>query len=163
MKIFVNGKRHEVLIHEHETLAHVLRERLHLTGTKIGCEEGACGACTVLANDKPILSCIAPAMRFDNTSILTIEGVAQNGELHPLQKNFVKAGAIQCGFCTPGMVMTALALLKENPKADMEEIKEGISGNLCRCTGYVKIIEAIVKTAYEIYRELEKNSLVYNS
>ncbi len=113
IKIKVNGRQHEVLIDEHETLAHVLREKIELTGTKIGCEQGSCGACTVLLNDEPVLSCITPAMRCDELSVTTIEGVSENGELHLLQQKFVEKGAIQCGFCTPGMVMTSLDFVRK--------------------------------------------------
>ncbi len=146
IKINVNNKQHELLIDEHETLAKVLREKIRLTGTKIGCEEGSCGACTVLVNDKPILSCITPAMSCNAKNITTIEGVAQNGELTLLQKKFVEKGAIQCGFCTPGMVITSMDFVKKNPHATIEEIKEALSGNLCRCTGYKKVIEAVAET-----------------
>lgn len=143
----VNNKKYEVLVEPFDNLSTVLRERVELTGTKIGCEQGSCGACTVLVNDIPVLSCITPALRCDGASILTIEGVATNGCLHPLQEKFVEKGAIQCGFCTPGMVITALAFLKENPTPTIEEIKKAISGNMCRCTGYKKIIEAIAEAA----------------
>ncbi len=148
IKININNKQHELLIDEHETLAHVLRERIGLTGTKIGCEQGSCGACTVLVNNEPVLSCITPAMRFNNAEVITIEGIAQNGKLHQLQKKFVEKGAIQCGFCTPGMVMTSLDFVKKNPYATIDEIKEALSGNLCRCTGYKKIIEAVAETIH---------------
>jgi len=147
IKITVNGRSHELLVEPHETLAHVLRERLGLTGTKIGCEQGSCGACTVLKDGTPVLSCLTPVLACEGASILTIEGVAAQGQLHPLQEKFVEKGAIQCGFCTPGMVMTALAFLQENPNPTVDEIKEAISGNLCRCTGYKKIIEAIAEAA----------------
>ncbi|MBI5857692.1 MAG: molybdopterin-dependent oxidoreductase [Sphingobacteriales bacterium] len=148
IKIKVSNREHELLIEEHETLAHVLRERIGLTGTKIGCEQGNCGACTVLLNSEPVLSCITPAMRCNKSEITTIEGVAENGELHLLQKKFVEKGAIQCGFCTPGMVMTSLDFVKKNPNASIDEIKDALSGNLCRCTGYKKIIEAVAETIY---------------
>lgn len=147
IRLTVNGKQHELLVAPHEKLSGVLREKLGLTGTKIGCEQGSCGACTVLVNEKPLLSCLTPAVRLDGADVLTIEGVASTGRLHPLQEKFVEKGAIQCGFCTPGMVMTALAFLKENPQPTLVEIKEAISGNLCRCTGYKKIIEAIAEAA----------------
>ncbi|MBK8920959.1 MAG: molybdopterin-dependent oxidoreductase [Saprospirales bacterium] len=146
IKITVNRKPIELLIDPHETLARVLRERIGLPGTKIGCEQGSCGACTVLLNDEPVLSCITPAMRCHGAEITTIEGIAQNGELHLLQQKFVEKGAIQCGFCTPGMVITALDFTCKHPEATVDEIKEALSGNLCRCTGYKKIIEAV--TAY---------------
>ena len=148
IKINVNNKQHELLIGEHETLAHVLREKIGLTGTKIGCEQGSCGACIVLVNNEPVLSCITPAMRCDQAEITTIEGIAQNGELHLLQKKFVEKGAIQCGFCTPGMLMTSLDFVRKNPGASVDEIKHALSGNLCRCTGYKKIIEAVAETIH---------------
>ncbi|HQQ94271.1 MAG TPA: molybdopterin-dependent oxidoreductase [Bacteroidia bacterium] len=143
LTLTVNGTKHQVLAEEHESLAHVLREKIHLTGTKLGCEQGSCGACTVLADGAVIQSCITPAMRLEGSEITTIEGIADSEKLHPLQARFVEYGAIQCGYCTPGMVMSALAFLKENPRPSRDEIREAISGNLCRCTGYKKIIDAI--------------------
>jgi carbon-monoxide dehydrogenase small subunit len=126
-----------------------LRERLRLTGTKLGCESGACGACCVLVDGVPRNSCLVLAATVDGATILTIEGLAGEKELHPLQKSFVQHGAIQCGFCTPGMVMSSLALITENPTATESEIKEAISGNICRCTGYTKIIKAITSIVEE--------------
>ena len=154
LKLNVNGKQHEVLVEEHEMLSHVIREKVGLTGTKIGCEQGSCGACTVLVNNEPVLSCITPALRFENANITTIEGISESGELHGLQKKFVEKGAIQCGFCTPGMVMTALSLTptlskEEGVEGMKQQIKDGLSGNLCRCTGYKKIIEAVAEYALE--------------
>jgi len=150
----INGKQHQLLVDEHEMLSHVIREKVGLTGTKVGCEQGSCGACTVLMNDKAILSCITPAVRCDQTEITTIEALAKGGKLHKLQEKFVEKGAIQCGFCTPGMVMTALSLaptLTADDRTDslLIQIKEGLSGNLCRCTGYKKIIEAVAEYALE--------------
>jgi 4-hydroxybenzoyl-CoA reductase subunit alpha len=141
--IFVNDKEHSLLVNDHEKLSFVLRERTGLTGTKLGCEQGSCGACTVLIDDVPILSCITPALKCNGHRITTIEAIAQNGNLHKLQEKFVEKGAIQCGYCTPGMIMSSIGYLKTNPNPSLEEIKESISGNLCRCTGYKKIIEAI--------------------
>jgi 4-hydroxybenzoyl-CoA reductase subunit alpha len=141
--IFVNDKEHSLLVNDHEKLSFVLRERIGLTGTKLGCEQGSCGACTVLLDDTPILSCITPALKCNGHRITTIEGIAQNGKLHKLQEKFVEKGAIQCGYCTPGMVISSIGYLKNNANPTIQEIKESISGNLCRCTGYKKIIEAI--------------------
>ncbi|MBV6442532.1 MAG: aldehyde oxidase [Haliscomenobacteraceae bacterium CHB4] len=143
----VNGQTHNILVDGHETLAAVLREKIGLSGVKIGCEQGSCGACTVLAGNKPVLGCITPALRFHNASITTIEGLAVNGELHALQAKFIEKGAIQCGFCTPGMVLTALDFVNRNAHPTVTEIKEALSGNLCRCTGYKKIVEAVAEYA----------------
>ncbi len=144
LRLHVNGEEFEVLAGTHKTLLEVLREDLGLTGTKRGCDLGTCGACTVLIDGKPQLSCLILAASTQGKEITTIEGLAQNGELHPLQKAFVGKGAIQCGFCTPGMILTARAFLSEHPHPSEAEVKQAISGNLCRCTGYVKIIEAIL-------------------
>jgi len=143
-KLHVNGEKLEVLTEVNKTLLEVLREDLGLTGTKRGCDVGACGACTVLIDGKPQLSCLTLAMAVQGKEIITIEGLAQEGELHPLQKAFVEKGAIQCGFCTPGMILTAKAFLDEHPHPSEGEVKKAISGNLCRCTGYVKIVEAVI-------------------
>jgi 4-hydroxybenzoyl-CoA reductase subunit alpha len=143
IKLTVNGKEHQVIVAPHETLSKVLREKINLTGTKIGCEQASCGACTVFVDGKALQSCITPAMRVAGSNITTIEGVADQNKLHKLQEKFVEKGAIQCGYCTPGMIMTTLDFLEENPKPTTDEIKEALSGNLCRCTGYVKIIDAI--------------------
>jgi 4-hydroxybenzoyl-CoA reductase subunit alpha len=143
LKIIVNHQEHQVLVEPHETLAHVLREKINLTGTKLGCEQASCGACTVFVNGKAVQSCIFLALRAEGAIITTIEGVADKNKLHQLQEKFVEKGAIQCGYCTPGMIMTTLDFLKENPTPTTEEIREAISGNLCRCTGYVKIVDAI--------------------
>lgn len=139
----INGTKHEVLVNEHDTLSKVIREKINLTGTKIGCEQGSCGACTVIADGVPVLSCLTPALKMEGSEITTIEGVAEANKLHKLQEKFVEHGGIQCGYCTPGMVMTSLAFLKENPNPTRHEIQEALSGNLCRCTGYKKIIDAI--------------------
>lgn len=147
LKLHVNGEEFEVFTEIHKTLLEVLREDLGLTGTKRGCDLGTCGACTVLIEGKPFLSCLTLAVDVQGKKILTIEGLAQEGELHPLQKAFVEKGAIQCGFCTPGMIMAAKAFLDEHPRPSEGEVKKGISGNLCRCTGYVKIVEAILSVA----------------
>lgn len=149
LNITVNGTARLVLVNEHDMLSQVLRENLLLTGTKTGCNEGSCGACTVLVNNAPVLSCITPALRCEGANIITIEGIGTPGNLHRLQEKFVEHGAIQCGYCTPGMVMTALAYLKENPDPTEQELKEALSGNLCRCTGYKKIISAVADYARE--------------
>jgi carbon-monoxide dehydrogenase small subunit len=141
----VNSEEYEVAVTPNRTLLEVLRE-LNFMGAKEGCDMGSCGACTVLLDGKPILSCLTLATDAKDRNILTIEGLAQGGELHPLQRAFIDYGAIQCGYCTPGMILSAKALLDKNPHPSKDEVKEGISGNLCRCTGYVKIIEAILST-----------------
>jgi len=143
LTMIVNGHPVLVEIEPDELLVDVLRERLGLTGTKIGCNEGECGACTVIMDGKPVLSCLVPALRAEGLEITTIEGLSDGEKLHPLQHAFVQYGAVQCGYCTPGLIMSAEALLRMNPNPDRDEIKEAIAGNLCRCTGYVQIIEAI--------------------
>jgi len=150
LEMTLNGKPVSVEIAPSDLLAGVLRDRLGLTGTKIGCNEGECGACTVLVNGQAVLSCIYPALKAQGQRVETVEGLAANGELHPLQRAFVEAGAVQCGFCTPGMLMAAKALLDENPHPSEAEIKEAISGNLCRCTGYYQITRAIQMAAEEM-------------
>jgi 4-hydroxybenzoyl-CoA reductase subunit alpha len=149
LQLKVNGVEHKILVDVHDTLNKVLREDLQLTGTKLGCEQGSCGACTVFVDGVAVQSCIYPALRCDGTDISTIEGVADNGQLHRLQEKFVEKGATQCGYCTPGMIMTALSFLEENPSPSIPEIKEALSGNLCRCTGYKKIVEAVSDYASE--------------
>jgi len=143
----LNGELVSVEIETHLTLLQLLRDKLELTGTKEGCGMGECGACTVILNGKTVNSCIFPAVEVDGKNVITIEGLADTqGTLHPIQKAFIEYGAVQCGFCTPGMVLSAKALLDENPKPTEEEIRSGVAGNLCRCTGYLQIIQAI-KTA----------------
>lgn len=144
IQLRVNGELYEVAVHPHWTLLEVLREELDLTGAKKGCDAGDCGGCTVILDGKPVVSCLTLAVEADGRDILTIEGLAQNGQLHPIQNAFVEHGAIQCGFCTPGVIMSAKALLDENPNPTEEEVRQAIAGNLCRCTGYVKIVEAIL-------------------
>lgn len=139
----LNGEERTVEIQPFETLAYVLRERLGLTGTKIGCEEGECGACTVIVNGKAVTSCIYPAMKVDGAKVETIEGLASGEKLHPIQEAFIEHFAVQCGYCTPGFIMSTKALLDKNPSPSDEEIKEAIAGNLCRCTGYYQIMDAI--------------------
>lgn len=140
----LNGDPIQIEVEPHLTLLQVLRDELELTGTKEGCGMGECGACTVLINGKAVNSCIFPIMEADGTNIISIEGLSDvDGNLHPLQQSFIQNGAVQCGFCTPGMVLSAKALLDENPIPTEEDIRSAISGNLCRCTGYLQIIQAI--------------------
>jgi len=147
IRLRVNGLEYEVFIKPHRTLLDVLRDEIGLMGTKKGCDKGECGACTVIMNGEAILSCLVLAIQCQGKNILTIEGLAQDGKLDPLQDAFVKYGAIQCGFCTPGMIMASRALLNKTPHPSEEEIKRGLSGNLCRCTGYTKIIAAVQKAS----------------
>jgi len=148
LNITINTVEHVLFVEPHRTLLEVIRYDIGLTGTKSACEMGECGACTVLLNGEPVNACLVLAHEADGQEIVTIEGLAKGGDLHPVQKGFIDKGAIQCGFCTPGMIITAKALLDENPDADETEIRYGLQGNLCRCTGYVKVIDA-VKAAQE--------------
>ena len=143
----VNGKAYEVIIEPHMLLIDVLRDQMGLTGTKYACGAGDCAACTVLIDGKPMFSCLTLAVTARGKNITTIEGMAEATALHPIQKEFVEHGAVQCGFCTSGMIMTTKAFLEENPKPTREEIKSALAGNLCRCTGYVKIIDAVEAAA----------------
>jgi aerobic carbon-monoxide dehydrogenase small subunit len=146
----INQRRYSLDISPNQTLLDVLREELGLTGTKRGCEVGECGACTVLINGKAVNACLVLAPQIDGQEIQTVEGLAEDAALHPLQESFLDHDAVHCGFCTPGMLMSAKALLAENPSPDEEEIRLAISGNLCRCTGYVQIVNAIVKAGTEM-------------
>lgn len=139
----VNGELYELMLDSKRTLLEVLRNDLGLTGTKEGCGEGVCGACTILLEGEAVNSCLILAVEVSGKEILTIEGLAKGGELHPLQRSFIDQWAIQCGFCTPGMILSAKALLDKNPHPNEDEIKRALAGNLCRCTGYVKIVKAI--------------------
>lgn len=139
----VNGVQRQALVEPNQTLTSLLRDELGLTGTKHGCGVGDCGCCTVILDGETVNSCLVLAMQAQGREVLTIEGLAQGAELHPLQRSFVDAGAIQCGFCTPGMILSAKVLLEQNPHPSREEITKGLSGNLCRCTGYEKIVEAV--------------------
>lgn len=144
LALTVNGKEYTLSVMPEARLIDVLREEMDLTGTKEGCGIGECGACTVILDGKAVNSCLVLAASADGKKIITVEGLEQNGKLHPLQEFFLKKSAVQCGFCTPGMLMSAKALLDKNPRPTREEVKKAISGNLCRCTGYEQIIEAIL-------------------
>lgn len=152
--VTINGTAYEDTIDSRTLLVHWLRDGLHLTGTHIGCDTSACGACTILVDGKATKSCTMFAVQADGCTLNTVEGMEQNGQLHPLQEGFHEKHALQCGYCTPGMMMTAAALLQNNPNPTEEEIRVGISGNLCRCTGYVNIVKAI-QYAAEKLREKE--------
>jgi len=146
----VNGNKRTVVTDPARPLLEVLREDLHITGPKYGCGEGRCGACTVLIDGKRALSCVTPVSVADNKTITTIEGLADGDRLHPVQQAFLDEGAIQCGYCTPGMILTAVALLNENPRPTDEQIVEGMNGNICRCNGYTKIVNAVRRAAAKI-------------
>jgi len=147
IRFTINGQKKEVSVKPNDLLINLIRDDLYLTGTKYGCGIGECGACTVFLNNKPVLSCLTLASAVDGKEITTIEGLDKENELHPMQIAFLKNAAVQCGFCTPGMILTAIALLKENPMPTETEIREYMRGNLCRCTGYVQIIKAIKSCA----------------
>jgi carbon-monoxide dehydrogenase small subunit len=144
IRIIVNGERHEILVRPTETLLDVLRTRLGLTGTKKACNTGECGACTVLMDGKAVSSCLTLAVESDGADILTIEGLSRSGELDPIQNSFLEHGAVQCGFCTPGMIMAAKGLLEEKPEPEEQDVRKALAGHLCRCSGYVKIVEAVL-------------------
>jgi carbon-monoxide dehydrogenase small subunit len=154
MRFNVNGVIYEEEIDRRRTLLEVLRENLGLLGTHKGCDEGQCGACTVLIDGKAVNSCLVLAISVQGKKIITIEGLAQGGKLHPVQEAFVESGAIQCGFCSPGMIMVTKAFLDEHPNPTEEEAKRAISGNLCRCTGYFQIIDAVMKAAEKMRKEV---------
>jgi aerobic carbon-monoxide dehydrogenase small subunit len=143
----INGERRELAVEGYRTLLDTLRNEAGLTGTKKGCDVGDCGACTVILDGKPVCSCLVLAIEADGAAVQTIEGLGKNGKLHPLQESFIRHGGAQCGFCTPGMLMMAKALLDANPTSSEDEIRFAIAGNICRCTGYTKIIEAIQASA----------------
>lgn len=143
----INGEPYEVSVKPNTTLLDLLRDEIGLTGTKKGCDTGQCGACTVLLDGKPINSCLVLAVDANGKEVLTIEGLASDGKLHPLQEAFIQEGAVQCGYCTSGMILSAKALLDENPTPKEEEVKKAIAGNLCRCTGYIRIVKAILNVA----------------
>ena len=150
LEITVNGEHYELMIPARITLLDVLREYLGLTGTKVACISNSCGYCTVILDDMAVKSCSILALQINGKEVTTVEGLAKDGELHPLQEAFIEHGAFQCGFCTPGKLMSAKALLDENPNVTEEEIRRDMEGNICRCTGYVKIIEAIKAVAQEL-------------
>ena len=145
--ISVNGVQRQVLVDPRESLLQVLRDRLSLTGTKEGCGTGYCGACTVLVDDAPVNACLFFAVDADHREITTIEGLSKDGDLHPVQAAFVECTALQCGYCTPGMIMSALALLREHPSPSEDDVRRGLAGNLCRCTGYQAIVAAVLSAA----------------
>ncbi len=149
----LNGKKTSIETEPGKRLVDVLREDLKLTGTKEGCSIGECGACTVLLNDDPVNSCLILAGQIQNMEVITIEGLEQNGKTHILQEQFLDHGAVQCGFCSPGMILSAFALLQKNQKPTISEIEEAIAGNLCRCTGYKQIVEAVQSAAESIKRK----------
>ncbi|MCD8162446.1 MAG: (2Fe-2S)-binding protein [Synergistaceae bacterium] len=149
----LNGENVEELVADNITMVDFLRQKMHMTGTKRGCEEGECGACTILLDGAAVDSCLMLAVEADGREVVTIEGVMKEGVLHPLQREFMDKWALQCGFCTPGMIMSALSLLHENPRPTEHEIRDAIAGNLCRCTGYTKIVEAIDSAAKILERQ----------
>jgi aerobic carbon-monoxide dehydrogenase small subunit len=158
IKTRINGEDYEVLVEPRKTLLAMLRDQLLMTGTKEGCSTGDCGACTVIMDGKPVTSCLVLAVEADGREITTIEGIATNAGLHPVQKAMIEKGGIQCGFCTPGMIVSAVNLLKENPNPKEREIRRALAGNLCRCTGYTKIVEAVQEAAAELRRRPKKAS-----
>ena len=150
LRLTVNDEAHDLLVAPHKTLLEVLREDLMLTGTKHGCELGECGTCTVLVDGAPVLSCLALPAALEGRAVRTVEGLAEGGRLHPLQQAFAELGAAQCGYCTPGILLTARALLEESPTPTRDEIREALAGNLCRCTGYTKILDAVELAALRL-------------
>ena len=151
LQLTVNGDHREILVEPYYSLLDTLRDELHLTGTKKGCDEGDCGACTVLLNGKPVTSCLVLAHSAHDAQVTTVEGLATRESLHPVQQAFAEHGGLQCGFCTPGLILSAVSLLEENPNPTQEDIAYAIGGNLCRCTGYSKVIESI-EAAAEVMR-----------
>ena len=158
IKTRINGEDYEVLVEPRKTLLAMLRDQLQLTGTKEGCSTGDCGACTVIMNGKTVTSCLVLAVEADGGEITTIEGIASDSALHPVQRTMVEKGGIQCGFCTPGMIVSAVQLLRENPNPTEREIRRAIAGNLCRCTGYTKIVEAVQEAAAGFRKTAKKTA-----
>ncbi|HKL12763.1 MAG TPA: (2Fe-2S)-binding protein [Halanaerobiales bacterium] len=157
IKLTVNGQKREVDVKPHTRLLDLLREDLGLTGTKEGCGKGECGACTVIMNNKVVASCLVLAPQADGAEIQTVEGLGDKEKLHPIQQSFIETGAVQCGFCIPGMIMSSKKLLDDNINPGDEEIKRGLSGNICRCTGYVKIVDAVKEASHKMQSGGEDN------
>jgi aerobic carbon-monoxide dehydrogenase small subunit len=147
LQLTINGEPYELLVEPYWSLLDLLRDYLHLTGTKRGCDEGDCGACTVLIQGKTVTTCMMLALDARGKEVITVEGLAKGDKLHPVQEAFVTYGGVQCGYCTPGLIMSAVGLLLENPKPTEDDVRFGIGGNLCRCTGYTKVVQAILKAA----------------
>ena len=158
LTLTVNGEVRDVFVPVHKTLLEVLREDLDLTGTKHGCELGECGTCTVLVDGLPVLSCLALPVELQGREIKTVEGMAENGRLHPLQQAFAELGAAQCGYCTPGILLTAEALLAGNTAPTRDEVRDALAGNLCRCTGYTKILEAVELAALRMHGSVNRGT-----
>ncbi|HUW64797.1 MAG TPA: (2Fe-2S)-binding protein [Spirochaetia bacterium] len=159
ISLTVNGQTYMVEVEPHVLLVDVIREKLGLTGTKKGCGTGECGACTVLVDGEPVNSCLYLAVRAEGKNIVTIEGLGDPGHLHPLQKSFIENGAVQCGFCAPGMLLSAKALLDRDPDPGEKAIRQGIAGNICRCSGYVKIVKAIQEAATELREGMDEDGV----
>ena len=145
--LVVNGEKQEAEVPARRLLSDFLRDDLHLTGTKRGCETGTCGACSVLVDGEVVKSCLSLAVQADGCSLTTVEGLSQGGKLHPLQESFMNCGGLQCGYCTPGFLMASCALLAKSPRPTEEEVRHGLNGNLCRCTGYTQIVESVIEAA----------------
>jgi aerobic carbon-monoxide dehydrogenase small subunit len=151
IKLVVNGEAQEAEVPARRMLSDFLRDDLHLTGTKRGCETGTCGACSVLVDGEVVKSCLSLAVQADGRQVTTVEGLARGGRLHPLQESFMQCGGLQCGYCTPGFLMASCALLAANPRPSAEEVREGLAGNLCRCTGYTQIVESVLDAAEKLH------------
>ncbi len=161
--LYINNESYEIAVQPRQTLLDVLRERFDLTGTKRGCDQGSCGACTVIIDGEAALSCMTLAIRCHEKSVLTVEGLAENGQLHPLQQAAIEHGAVQCGYCTPGWLLSAKVLLDNNPSPSREDVRTAISGHVCRCTGYKKIEQAILSLAQKRREEREAVELCAGS